>query len=75
MRAFVMGTLNKEFEEGYLEENASKLTWFEKLDFMVNLLTSLRTSILSKRAWEMLPCINEQNDWIYTQYLCRAIEF
>lgn len=45
-----MGTLNKEFEEGYLEENASKLTWFEKLDFMVNLLTSLRTSILSKRA-------------------------
>lgn len=45
-----MGTFNKEFQEGYPEENASQLTWFEKLDFMLNLLTSLRTSILSERA-------------------------
>lgn len=40
--AFVMRTLIKKFQ-GYPEDNASKLTWFEKLDFKVDLLTSLRS--------------------------------
>lgn len=40
----------KKLQEGHPEGKASKLTWLEMPDFMVDLLTSLRTSILHERA-------------------------
>lgn len=40
--AFAMRMFIKKYQ-GYPENNASKLTWFEKLDFKMDLLTSLRS--------------------------------